>query len=332
MGRVGPVTLVEVARAAGVSTTTASAALRNSGRVSARTRELVEQTAARMRYSPNTAARSLRGARTGAIGLHLPEILTRSEYFMSFVLGVVDEAGAQDLDVVLITGRHAGSDGRFHRVDGLVLGDPLATDPVAARIMAADIPVVTCERYPGPGSAAGVVLSDHGAMLTELLDHLLAAGARRPALLASSSVSDWGATLQRAFLEWCRGHDCPPILRELPYGATSEVVRETVGSLLVTDPGMDALVCAPDGSAVAALPALREAGRAVGTDLLLAACVDSTPQQHSDPPITAIDLRPREAGAASARLLLDIIAGRAPHGTEQVLPIGLDVRASTRGG
>jgi DNA-binding LacI/PurR family transcriptional regulator len=318
-----PVTLVELARAAGVSKTTASDALRNSGRVSERTRQHVVSIANRLGYSPNPSARSLRRASTGAIGLHVPEILTRSEYYMSFVFGVVEEAARQDYDVTLITSRR----GTFPRVDGVVLGDPLEADAVVRGLMTSTVPVVTCERFTGDTEPAGVVLSDHAAVLAELLDHLRLAGARRIALLASSAVTDWGATLQRAYGEWCHAAELPSLLRELPFGAPASAVRDMARALLDTD--VDALVCAPDGAAMAALPALRAAGRAIGEDLLLASCVDSSPLAHADPPVTAIDLRPREAGAACARLLFEILSGEAETGTVRRQPIGLVERAST---
>ncbi|MFL6125959.1 LacI family DNA-binding transcriptional regulator [Actinophytocola sp.] len=318
-----PVTLVALARAAGVSKTTASDALRNSGRVSERTRQHVVSVANRLGYSPNPSARSLRRASTGAIGLHVPEILTRSEYYMSFVFGVVDEAARQDYDVTLITSRR----GTFPRVDGVVLGDPLEADVVVRGLMTSSVPVVTCERFTGDSEPAGVVLSDHAAVLAELLDHLRAAGARRIALLASSAVTDWGATLQRTYREWCRAADVPPRLRELPFGSPPTAVQDTVAALLNED--IDALVCAPDGAAMAALPVLRAAGRHIGDDLLLASCVDSTPLGQADPPVTAIDLRPRAAGAACAKLLFDLMNGQAEQGAVLGHPIGLVERAST---
>ncbi|MEV0198103.1 substrate-binding domain-containing protein, partial [Nonomuraea sp. NPDC050691] len=77
-------------------------------------------------------------------------------------------------------------------------------------------------------------------------------------------------------------------------------------------------------------PLLREEGRVPGRDLLLASCVDSQAMQLADPPITAIDLRPREAGVRCAALLFDLLAGRAQPGAERVHPIELLVRDSTR--
>lgn len=313
-----PVTLVALARAAGVSKTTASDALRNSGRVSEQTRQHVVSVATRLGYSPNPSARSLRNASTGAIGLHVPEILTRSEYYMSFVFGVVDEAARQDYDVTLITSRR----GTFPRVDGVVLGDPLEADEVVRGLMTAEVPVVTCERFTGGVEPAGVVLSDHAAVLLELLDHLRDAGAGRIALLASSAT-DWGTTLQVCYREWCRAAGTPDLLREMPFGSSATAVQDTVRALLAD--GIDALVCAPDGAAAAALPVLRSADRHV----LLASCVDSAPLAHADPPVTAIDLRPREAGAECARLLFEIMNGTAVRGTVRRQPIALVRRAST---
>ncbi len=325
MSKEEPVTLIALARAAGVSKTTASDALRNSGRVSERTRQHVVSVATRLGYSPNPSARSLRRGNTGTIGLHLPEILTRSEYYMSFVFGVVDEAARQDHDVTLITSRR----GTFPRVDGVVLGDPLEADSVASSLMTSSAPVVTCERFTGDSEPAGVVRSDHAAMLASLLDHLRSAGARRTALLASSVVTDWGATLQQSYRSWCSASGAPVLLRDLPFGSPASAVQDAVRALLAAD--VDALVCAPDGSAMAALPVLRAAGRRIGEDLLLASCVDSTPLGHADPPVTAIDLRPREAGTACAKLLFDILTGEAEHGTVREQPIGLVARASTSG-
>jgi DNA-binding LacI/PurR family transcriptional regulator len=89
---------------------------------------------------------------------------------------------------------------------------------------------------------------------------------------------------------------------------------------------MDALVCAPAGAATEVAPLLREAG----ANVLLASCVDSAGTRLADPPITAIDLRPREAGASCAELLFELLSGAAPAGTERLHPIELAVRASTR--
>ncbi|MEV4172850.1 LacI family DNA-binding transcriptional regulator [Nonomuraea sp. NPDC049709] len=406
-----PVTILTVAREAGVSKTTASDALRGSGRVSETTRETVARVAERLGYVPNGSARHLRKASTGTIGLHVPEVLTRSSYYMSFVFGVVEQAARHDYDVTLITSGQRRS--RPPRVDGLVLGDPLGGDPVVESLMATGLPTVSCERFPGARQADGVVWSEHAQMLARLLDHLRAAGSRRPGLIVAGDESDWAASVHRGYLGWCAAHGVPPLVRRVSFDATGDEIRAAARALLTPFPGpfppspdrlppstdpfppstglatpaplatgstgsdngpggsarsgepsggwgdgpsggpgdgpgdrggepgglggrpggsggrgggpVDALVCAPAGAATEVAPLLREAGAGV----LLASCVDSAATRLADPPITAIDLRPREAGASCAELLFELLSGAAPAGTERVHPIELEIRAST---
>jgi LacI family transcriptional regulator len=65
-------TLVDVAQDAGVSRATASRVLSGSPRVSPHTRDRVLASAERLHYQVNAAARSLRTARTGLVGLLIP--------------------------------------------------------------------------------------------------------------------------------------------------------------------------------------------------------------------------------------------------------------------
>ncbi|PSL00309.1 LacI family transcriptional regulator [Murinocardiopsis flavida] len=326
-----PVTLITVARQAGVSKTTASDALTGTGRVSPATRDRVMQTATMLGYVPNSSARHLRRAVTGTIGLHLPEVLTRSDYYMRFVFGAVDQAAAHGYDLTLITSGHGSVRPRLPRVDGIVLGDPLGGDAAVEHLIGSELPIVTCERFPGRDVLDGVVRSEHDAALRVLLDHLHDAGARRPALVVSSGESDWAADLGRGYREWCREHRVEPRIRTITFGSGTEAAAPAAADLLSAHPDTDALVCGPDGAAAAALPVIRAAGREAGRDLLLASCVDSPAMAEADPPITAIDLRPREAGARCAELLFEVLNGSAPPGTERIHPIALVPRASTQG-
>jgi DNA-binding LacI/PurR family transcriptional regulator len=318
-----PATIADVAREAGVSKTTASDALRGHGRVSDATRRTVLDAARRLGYAPNRSARSLRTSVTDTIGLHIPEFPTNAEYYMSFVFGVAEQAAHAGLNVTLL------SSGRLPQVDGLILCDPMPGNPVVERLMDAGLPVVTAERYAGERQPDGVVWSDHETAMTELLDHVRAQGARRPALIASDTTADWALTLQRTYARWCAGHRIRPLLRKAPFGASPQVLRGVVGTLLAGAPRTDAIVCAADGAAAAVLPEIRSTGRAVGEDLLLASCVDSLAMRTAEPPITSIELKPRHMGADCARLLCELLSGAAPSGTTRTLPIDLVVRAST---
>ena len=63
------VSIQDIAQAAGVSHTTVSRALKDNPLISAEAREHIQQLAREMGYIPNAVAQSLRGQRTGTIGV-----------------------------------------------------------------------------------------------------------------------------------------------------------------------------------------------------------------------------------------------------------------------
>ncbi|WP_345670010.1 LacI family DNA-binding transcriptional regulator [Streptomyces similanensis] len=326
------VTLLDVARAAGVSKSTASDALQGSGRVAGTTRDRVREVADRLGYRPNSAARRLRRASTGAVGLHLPQTATRLDYYMNLAFGAVSRAQEEGLDVVLLA-PSSGTCGRLaSRVDGLLVIDPEVGDTAVPALLESGVPVVTGERYLGPVPApVGSVVCDNAASLNALLDHVLDRGARRPALLAPADASAWAAALRTTAESWSRARSAPVTVRTVSFAATAREAEEATLALLAEDPLTDAVICAPDGAAPGVLHAAGALGRVVGTDLLVASCVDGPAARGGNPPITAIDLRPAAYGRACAELLCDVLAGRAAPDTVRRHEWGLETRASTLG-
>ncbi|QKW43966.1 LacI family DNA-binding transcriptional regulator [Streptomyces microflavus] len=261
------VTLLDVARVAGVSKSTVSDALQGSGRVAEATRERVRAVAEELGYRPNSAARRLRRSSTGAIGLHLPQTATRLDYYMNLAFGAVARAQEEGLDVVLLApaGVAGGASGRVaSRVDGLLVIDPEVGDSAVPGLLDAGVPVVTGERYLGPAAApSGAVICDNAASLTALLDHVTERGARHPALLAPAGTSAWATALRATAASWGQEHGVAVALRTVPFAATPQEAEETTLALLRTDPAVDAVICAPDGAAPGVLRAAATAGRTV---------------------------------------------------------------------
>jgi DNA-binding LacI/PurR family transcriptional regulator len=378
--RARPVTLLDVARAAGVSRTTASAALGGSGRLSQETRAHVEAVARRLGYRANPAARHLRRGRLGAIGLHLPSQTTGLAYYMAFAFGVVEQAQREGLSVTLLAPDAVAP----AQVDGFVVVDPLRGDPLVRALLSSGAPVVSGEQVaPGEPAPAAVVQTDHAGGLRTLLDHLAARGAARPALLAPDETSAWAAALRTTYEAWCAERRVAPSVRDVPFSATADDVRAVSAELLGgraaagggaagggatgasatggraaggggatgasatggraaggggaagggatggDAPRPDAIVCAPDGSALGAIAAAREVGLTVGQDLLVAACVDSAAMALATPPVTALDLHPRAFGRRCAATLLALLAGETPAPETLRQPADLVVRGST---
>lgn len=324
-----PITILDIAREARVSRTTVSAALSSTGRVSGATRDHVRAIATQLGYAPNQAARNLRRSRTGAIGLHLPAEGTGLAYYMDFTFGMVDRAKEDDVAVVVLP--PASPSALTAKItDGIVAVDLNDDDSWVQSLESRNIPLVTGERgRQSVGALGGTVWSDHRASMLELLDHLHTQGSRRPAFLGPGQSSDWGRALHKGYAEWCSRHGLQANAADVAFNATAADVRHASLQLLRADPRPDAIVCAPDGSAIGVLAAATEHGLAPGHDLLVASCVDSSVMQMANPPITSIALDPRGMGHHCADLILRLLEEPGTGPREEKHPTQLKIRASS---
>jgi DNA-binding LacI/PurR family transcriptional regulator len=330
------VTIRDVARAAGVSTTTVSDALSGNGRLPAATRERVAAVAVRLGYRANPAARNLRRQRFGGIGLYLPDNAASFTYYLDLAAAAASEALAHGLALTLIP----RCPDRFpvkafpvaaFPVDGIVAVDPVAGDPLVRAFSQLGIPVVTCERDLTPGADhAGCVEGEYRSTMTGLLDHLAGQGAARVALVAPRPQIAWGLELRAAYEAWCAAGSRPSAVYDVPFPCSPEAVRDATVQALRARPAPDAVVSGIDGGAIGALVAAAEIGRRVPEDLLIASCVDSPALRACSPAITALDLQAAEVGRRLAALMHALLEGHLPPGTVQQVPSRLLVRASTR--
>lgn len=323
--------LVDVARRAGVGKTTASDALSGSGRVSSATRDAVLTAARELGYSANPAARHLRGGAIGTIGIVLPEVVSRSAYYMAFTFGIVTSAAAHDIDVTIVSPSTSSGRSRPIRADGLIIGDPLSGDPALPALVESGIPLVTQERLPDDiaGTPDGIVWSSHEAAMLELLDELDNTGARYPALLVAPDATDWSRQLVSGYRTGVAARGGDAVLAPIAFDAPWSAVRESTERLLREHPETDAIICGPDSSAIEVVATLARMGRVIGDDITVVSCVDHPSLPFLTPSITSIDLRARDSGVACAELLIDLIEGRVAPGQEVEFPISIIAREST---
>ncbi|MEV6348388.1 LacI family DNA-binding transcriptional regulator [Actinoplanes sp. NPDC051851] len=327
MPEIRSATLHDVARWAGVSKSTVSNVLAGTGRASAATRDKVLTAVAELGYSPNRAARQLRTRRTGTVGVYVPGIPSTSEYYMRFVFGAMEQLSAQGRDMVILSGADRGA---LPLMDGVILSDPDETDAAAVALLASGLPVVSFERPYGPRMTrpAVVLWCDHRRALRTVLDQMWTAGGRRPALMIPPETGDWTAQLGDAYREWCGLHAVPPAVVSIDWIPAGPQIAEATDRLLTEDPAVDALFCGPVDTAPAVLPALARHGRTAGGDFLLATGTESTSARLGQPPITAIDIGPLEAGRRCVALLDQLLAGTADGEIEH--PVHVHLRDSTR--
>src|SRR5579863_6128435 len=141
-------TLVDIARAAGVSRTTASAALGGNGRISPATRDHVQLVAERLGYVANPTARRLRTGRRAAVGIYVAENLFAYAFYMEYIFGIAEAMRHEALAVTLLSASAGGvPTSAISHVDGVIVVDPVARDPAVRQLLESGLPVVSAERH-----------------------------------------------------------------------------------------------------------------------------------------------------------------------------------------
>lgn len=176
--------LSDIARACKVDISTVSRALRNDPRVRENTRELIRQTAEKMCYAPNLAARNLASGRTKALWLLVPELekpmqqepaqflsarLSREGYDLMIVLYHNDPAAFRRL---LMRLTQYVTDGAF------IIPDAIAYNASEYVALKKKYPLVFIDRCVELKDSV-TVTTDNGAAAAELVARCIQDGADR---------------------------------------------------------------------------------------------------------------------------------------------------------
>lgn len=326
-------TILDVARAAGVSKSTASRVLSGHPATSEDARARVLAAAERLGYRPNRMASGLRGGASHQLGLIITNLVNASFHTITTVM----QARAHEAGYQLLLGvsggdpeQEAGLLDAFtdHRVDGLVI---VCTDggvDQVNRMAAAGIPAVCLVRRP-PGIGTPVVMGDNAQGAYQATRYLLELGHRRIAFLGGLPSTTTG---QERYAGFVRAHRetgvavDPALVCRGPFSPAFGV--EAVRGLYRAGTDFSALFVANHEGIFGALPELVRRGVHIPNDLSLICYEDVPLFECWHPGITVVDNAPAELGRAAFDVLLARIAGDAePPGVLRV-PGHLVVRES----
>nr|WP_246308695.1 LacI family DNA-binding transcriptional regulator [Kineosphaera limosa] len=319
----------DVALAAGVSPATASRALDPDASAAPRTRDIVRQAAEDLGYAGNSAARSLRTSRTDTIGLLLPDV--RNAFFTDLAYAV-DKAAAEAGRTVMIgnADEDCHAQDRYlntlakHQVDGLLVVPQGGASVTLRKVVAAN-PTVSIDRDAGLG--VPVIASDSAGGMGELVDHIVALGHRRIAIVAGPQSTSTGRERLRAVAVRLSQHGIglgSEYLVEGDFQLASGIAAAQQLLGLSTPP--EAIIAADALMALGVLTVMRRRGVRIGEDVGIAA-VDDTPWfEVLDPAVTVVAQDTAQLGEKAVAALLDRIAGEDVDTTP--IPTRLVIRRS----
>ncbi|WP_296746867.1 LacI family DNA-binding transcriptional regulator [Mesorhizobium sp.] len=329
------VTIHDVARELGVSTSTVSAALNGSGKLRQETRDQVRRMAAELGYQSSRAALALRFGRTGTIALALPTVddgavpMLDLDFYMAVARAAATAAFEAGYALTLTPPTLTGEDGwRLLGADGVVLCDPVRNDERLAALERLGTPVVTVERDAARPDGRSAVTSDHGSNLRTLLDHLHDQGARRIALISADASWSWAEESVAAYRDWTAERGLPESVRLIPLDQAHNDPYDTALGLLRAADRPDAIIATAEQYREGVLRACRDAEVRIPDDVLVALGIDSPGSERNDPALTAIDLQPGLQAKLAVSMLLRLIEGEQVDGP-MLSDAVLRVRAST---
>jgi LacI family transcriptional regulator len=314
---VGPrrVTLGDVAREAGVSSTTVSYVINGRGpqmRIAPETEAKVRQAIDELGFRPSHLARNLRTKQTKTIGVIADQVASGG-YSSKLLLGastmaaehgyllMIAEGGADDADslawlVEEFHDRHVD----FTLVATVVtreLGLPEGLDPARTVFLNCVDPV---------GSVPAVLPDEYGAGVLAA-ETILGAGIRSEVWVVGDHTTESalagplrvGGLTDRLAREGVR----PPGVVPCPWDVRA--ARETVCRWLETKPSVRCIVALNDRIAFGVYQALWDAGRRVPGDVSVISFDGSDLASWLRPTLTSVQIPYEEMGAAAVRVLLD---------------------------
>lgn len=330
------VTIYDIAKAADVSAMTVSRVINNTGKISGKTRAKVRKTMEEMGYVPNSLARSLVKQQTNILSLLITDIT--NPFYTTLARGAEDTAkrngykllfGNSDeeygkekdyVDMVLST-----------RVDGVLFapaGDGSADHLRAMRRR--NVPFVLIDREV-PGIAGDAVLGDSKDGARRLVEHLIAGGHRRIALLNGRPDVSTARLRHTGYAEALKLNDIPfdpSLVAHIGYTATED--SSAVAMFLSLPDPPTALFAANNFLAVSAIRALRSLGVRVPDDMSVVCFDDFGAAATLDPFLTVARQPAYQFGSLGMQLLIDRIRGAAGDEPRRiVLPSELIVRRSS---
>lgn len=177
-------TLHDVAKLAGVGTTTVSRVINGGQHVAPEMLARIQRVMSELGYQPNQAARSLKNARSKTIGLIIPSIV--DPFFAHFAAVTEAVAREQDYVILLLTSQdHAQRElidleiFERHRVDGLLIVPPRSgTRDLTGQLERLAVPVVAIDR-PLTGQNYSKVLCNNYLAAQHAMQHLVNHGRKR---------------------------------------------------------------------------------------------------------------------------------------------------------
>lgn len=316
------ITIKDIAKALGLSTSTVSRALRDSYEISPETKKLVMEYAEKHNYHPNPIALSLKERRSRSIGVIVSEIA--NSFFSQIINGIESIAYNNGYNVIIAQSRES-----FERelmnlqfltsrsVDGLIISVSTETKDFSylKDLHERGLPIVFFDRIVDDITTHKVIVNNYQGAY-DATTHLINSGYKSIAAISNSeqlsitkerlsgyknALKENNIEIDESLITFCQ-HG----------GMILEEVEEAVNSLLTSGVYPDAIFAMGDKLTTGCLRILKSRSINVPEHIGLIGFSNTDLTELLDPPLSIIRQPAFEMGEMATTLLLQLIESKRP--------------------
>lgn len=303
--------IAEIAKMAGVSSAAVSRYF-NDGYISEEKREAIRRVVDETGYRPSVQAQMLRTKKTKMIGVVVPKIASASiGRVVEGILSVLNASGYQMLLAVTQNDPKKEleylSAFREKQVDGVILIATIFTTEHKHMLKNLSVPVVIVGQYL---SGYCCVFHDDYHASYDLTKLFLDKGRKKLGYIgAIQQDRAVGAERYRGFCDAVRDAGLNELAQNYVTAAfTVASGYEKAGELIERCGGLDGLICATDSMAAGAMQYLRELGRKVPKEILVAGQGDSEMAKVTSPALITVHYSYEQSGEIAVQMLMELLS------------------------
>jgi DNA-binding LacI/PurR family transcriptional regulator len=336
MQKLSKTTIVDIAKASGVSVSTVSRILNDKPDVAEATRRRVLEVIEARGYTRQAQWQQLAAGRSHVISLHFPRTLEGFNYAsMDFITGAAAACEEQYYSLNMIT-KPLDRKGLLDlyssmRTDAMILMEISATDWRVELLRTHQLPFVMIGRCNDNTGIRYVDIDFEKAVIAQI-DHLVALGHRYIGFLAAApndAEHNYSPALRSlgTYRAMCAKYGLPALFRETSLDVTT--IREAIRSLRVEQPQITALVTMDGSASTRLVRAVQSLNLAIPGDVSLIGAVANEVAELTTPPLTTINPLGYTIGYEAGKMLIARLEGRISEISQVLMPVQLVVRGST---
>lgn len=330
------ITIKDIARSLRISVSTVSRALTDDKNIRRETRESVLREAERLGYRRNPVAINLKTGRTNTIGVIVPEMHT--PYAAQVVAGIQSVLYKNNQKVMIAESDESPERERMNlqmmeefMVDGLIVSmcSWRKNTDIYKRLIAEGLPIVFYDRLPhGMENVAQVIVDDVNDSFF-MTEHLIRLGRRRIAFLYGPEDIYNSVERGRGYCEAMEKFNLYDKQLIINTGMTFADGAAAVDQLVRTGVEFDAIYAFTDTLAIGAINRLREIGKTIPDDVVVAGFSGTELSTIVFPQLTTVEPPLEDMGRCAAEMVLEKVSNPETENRKVVMRTDMKLRAST---